>query len=466
MNNMDFAYYGYNAANTRAYKLSMLNTSQWVNGVPQSIQLNPQQSMFYPNAYINFNQNGEYTKHYYNGTERIASRLGDNQQTIEADANDRLLSRIAQTDEIFKAQIGEMAAYEEPAVNVPARGNGEGTRNLLFPSVGYDPIPAFTDLQPTGNTTDIFYYHTNHLGSTAFVTDQNQTVTQGFLYAPFGEITTEYAPLWQNGTLPKYAFNAKELDEETGMYYYEARYYKPPVFTSRDPMFEKYFWMTPYAYCANNPVKYVDPDGKDAIYITFPKYKADGYPATGHAGVLLIDNTTGLTKYYEYGRYDKENKGIVRTYQVPNVEMKDGLPTAESLNAVLNTISKKSGKGQVLKGAYIKSDDFNIMNDYAKLKLKENTDKNRVPYNIFTNNCGTFADDVIKQDQTFFLPIIIDPRPVSIIKEYQGIYTSIFYDPKKGTTIELSEKTIIYNNQTKTTEVKQTLWQKIRYDIN
>ncbi|MBO4773331.1 MAG: RHS repeat-associated core domain-containing protein [Bacteroidales bacterium] len=78
-----------------------------------------------------------------------------------------------------------------------------------------------------------------------------------------GEITTEYAPLWQNGTLPKYAFNAKELDEETDMYYYEARYYKPPVFTSRDPMFEKYFWMTPYAYCANNPVKYVDPDGRD-----------------------------------------------------------------------------------------------------------------------------------------------------------------------------------------------------------
>ena len=127
----------------------------------------------------------------------------------------------------------------------------------------FTPHVAFTSLQPTGSPTDIFYYHTNHLGSTAFVTDQNQNITQGFLYAPFGEITTEYAPMWQNGTLPKYSFNAKELDEETGMYYYEARYYKPPVFTSRDPMFEKYFWMTPYAYCANNPVKYVDPSGED-----------------------------------------------------------------------------------------------------------------------------------------------------------------------------------------------------------
>jgi RHS repeat-associated protein len=258
----DFAYYGYNASNTRAYKLGLSGSSQWVNGQQQSLHLGPQQAMFYPNAYTNFNQNGEYTKHYYNGTERIASRLGDNQQTIEAEANDRLLSRIAQTDEIFKAQIGEMAAYEEPAVNVPARGNGEGTRNLLFPTVGYDPIPAFTDLQPTGNATDIFYYHTNHLGSTAFVTDQNQTVTQGFLYAPFGEITTEYNANFGNNVLPKYSFNAKELDEETGMYYYEARYYKPPVFTSRDPMYEKYPTFSPYTYCANNPVKYVDPSGR------------------------------------------------------------------------------------------------------------------------------------------------------------------------------------------------------------
>jgi RHS repeat-associated protein len=57
-------------------------------------------------------------------------------------------------------------------------------------------------------------------------------------------------------------FNAKELDEESGMYYYEARYYAPPTFISRDPLFEKYPFMSPYAYCANNPVKYIDPDGR------------------------------------------------------------------------------------------------------------------------------------------------------------------------------------------------------------
>ena len=230
----DFAYYGYNAANTRSYKLSMLNMQQWVNGQPRPIRLQLQSAMFYPNAYINFNQNGEYTKHYYNGSERICSRLGDNLQTMDVVSNDRLGFRIMQADQQARAELLEVVEtgdvpIETPSVDVSA-------------------------LQTTGTSTNIF---------TAYVTDQNRNVTQGFIYAPFGEITTEYNATFGNDIIPKYSFNAKELDEETGMYYYEARYYKPPVFTSRDPMFEKYFWITPYAYCANNPVKYVDPSGEE-----------------------------------------------------------------------------------------------------------------------------------------------------------------------------------------------------------
>ena len=241
-NGIDFAYYGYNAANTRTYKLNFLNANSWVNG--QQLPIHPQsiQAMFYPNTYLNFNQNGEYTKHYYNGSERIASRLGNTALSISMEMTDRLQERVGKLETRFQDDIRELV-YTNVQVETP-------------------PV-SVSSLQSTGTATDIFYYHTNHLGSTAFVTDQNRTVTQGFLYAPFGEITTEYNANFGNNVLPKYAFNAKELDEETGMYYYEARYYKPPVFTSRDPMFEKYFWMTPYAYCANNPVKYVDPDGRE-----------------------------------------------------------------------------------------------------------------------------------------------------------------------------------------------------------
>ena len=238
---LDFAYYGYNAANTRTYKLSMLNMNQWVNGQPQPLNLQLQSAMFYPNAYLNFNQNGEYTKHYYNGTERIASRLGDVNLSMAFDYDDMLETHRAQIEERFRVDMQALFNEEVPVDN--------------------PPMLDVSSLQPTGTPNDIFYYHMNHLGSTAFATDQNQNITQGFLYAPFGEITTEYNANFYSNVLPKYSFNAKELDEETGMYYYEARYYAPPVFTSRDPMMDQKPWLTPYHSCSNNPVGRLDPSG-------------------------------------------------------------------------------------------------------------------------------------------------------------------------------------------------------------
>ncbi|MBO4739635.1 MAG: VCBS repeat-containing protein [Bacteroidales bacterium] len=238
---ISFAYYGYNAANTRTYKISLNNTNVWINGQPQELHMQLQQATFYPNPYLNFDAFGNYTKHYYNGTERIASRLGENNFFIAIANNTYLESRRQQAEQQFLEDIQDLIS-ETPQIDMPAMADA-------------------LSLQPTGTANDIFYYHVNHLGSTSFVTNNNATITQGFLYAPFGEITTEFDASFGNNVIPKYAFNAKELDEETGMYYYEARYYAPPVFTSRDPMFEKYFWMTPYAYCANNPVNLIDPNG-------------------------------------------------------------------------------------------------------------------------------------------------------------------------------------------------------------
>ena len=62
----------------------------------------------------------------------------------------------------------------------------------------------------------------------------------------------------------RYKFNGKELDPQTGYYYYGARYYDPVVsrWLSVDPLTEKYPGLSPYNYTANNPVMLVDPDGK------------------------------------------------------------------------------------------------------------------------------------------------------------------------------------------------------------
>ena len=287
---MSFAYYGYNAANTRTYKLSLYNTNIWINGQQEPLNMQLQQAMFYPNTYLNFNGNGEYTKQYYNGTERIASRLGDNTTTIALN-NNILEDRKLSLEEHFREDIHKLI-YETVPIDMP-------------------PFIDVNTLQATGTPNDIYYYHPNHLGNTAFVTDNNATITQGFLYAPFGEITTEYNINFGNNVIPKYSFNAKELDEETGMYYYEARYYAPPTFTSRDPLFEKYFWMSPYAYCANNPVMYVDPSGKDWFE-----------PEGGGEAIWVKGSSKEITqngiKYNNVGQYYTKVNGNVLTHYNQN----------------------------------------------------------------------------------------------------------------------------------------------------
>ncbi len=78
---------------------------------------------------------------------------------------------------------------------------------------------------------------------------------------PNHSIPTYYSPTSYNA---RYTFSAKEKDEETGYSYFGARYYNSDlsIWLSVDPMSDKYPNMSPYVYCANNPVKLVDPDGK------------------------------------------------------------------------------------------------------------------------------------------------------------------------------------------------------------
>ena len=109
-----------------------------------------------------------------------------------------------------------------------------------------------------------FYYHPDHLGSSSYITNLDGEVSQHIEYVPFGEVFIEER---NNTWNTPYLFNAKEFDEETGMYYYGARYYEPrlSLWMSCDPLQERKAGFTTYAYCENNPVKLFDPDGKFGI---------------------------------------------------------------------------------------------------------------------------------------------------------------------------------------------------------
>ena len=94
----------------------------------------------------------------------------------------------------------------------------------------------------------VFFYHPDHLGSTSYVTDADGNIAQHIEYIPYGEIFMEER---NNSFSTSYLFNAKDLDNETGLYYYGARYLDPTgaMWLSVDPMWEKYAGMSPYNYC-------------------------------------------------------------------------------------------------------------------------------------------------------------------------------------------------------------------------
>ena len=109
------------------------------------------------------------------------------------------------------------------------------------------------------------FYVTGHLGNNYMVVNASGTIVQKNQYYPFGmSFADDVSPSAQ-----PYKYNGKEQDQMHGLnqYDYSARNYDPVMgrFTTMDPLAEKYFSISPYAYCLNNPIKLVDPDGRDAV---------------------------------------------------------------------------------------------------------------------------------------------------------------------------------------------------------
>lgn len=133
--------------------------------------------------------------------------------------------------------------------------------------------PAQMSLASTASSTDnyeeySYYIHSDHLGSTSYITDSDGEVSQHVEYVPFGEVFIEELSSSAKLNTP-FLFNGKELDEETGLYYYGARYYNPrlSLWLSTDPMELKYPNISTYAYCANNPIIAFDPNGGAVVFI-------------------------------------------------------------------------------------------------------------------------------------------------------------------------------------------------------
>ena len=122
------------------------------------------------------------------------------------------------------------------------------------------------------NTFSPRFFIRDHLGNNRIVTDGSGNIQQNTNYYPYGGMTS----ISTNQGEQQFKYNGKEYDPMHGLneYDYGARQYDPVIgkFTTMDPLCEKYYHISPYAYCGGNPVNAVDPNG-DTIFVVIGKGK-------------------------------------------------------------------------------------------------------------------------------------------------------------------------------------------------
>ena len=155
---------------------------------------------------------------------------------------------------------------------------------------------GYVSLNANATPTSWNYYITDHLGSTRKVVDSNNNVKETINYYPFGsEMRIQDPALIQqteNANNP-FRFTGKELDKQNGlnMYDFGARWFDVagvPMWTSVDPLAEKYYHISPYSYCAGDPVNKFDPDGNRVIPIHRTSAGTNTYNSPSHFRQAMI----------------------------------------------------------------------------------------------------------------------------------------------------------------------------------
>ncbi|WP_304251767.1 RHS repeat domain-containing protein [Phocaeicola plebeius] len=344
--------YWYDADGERTVKTSGESDQVYVNGVFSGGSTNTAKFSLYVSPYLVANQGGRYTKHIYAGSQRIVSKVGDfasygsDPRRIEyAGANTDGLSvdykaKYAAQQQVIKDNYKFFdVPYNGEDNNDYVDGQGfccnDGSMEAAMARTKAQARAVARSFKDPDNYENLqFFYHPDHLGSSSFITNLEGEVVQHIEYVPFGEVFIEERnSVWNT----PYLFNAKEFDEETGMYYYGARYYEPRLclWMACDSETELYPNISGYAYCLNNPVKLKDPDGN-------------------HVEVTLNEEN----KYIVTGGVLNNDKNIYI--------MKDGKRTGEILGKSLTKYSFFGSNNKVVVGAPIDMSDKSGQNFFDK----------------------------------------------------------------------------------------------------
>ncbi len=353
------ASYWYDADGERTVKSSGEGEQIYVNSEFFGGVTNTAKFSIYVSPYLVASQGGKYTKHIYIGSQRIVSKLGDlasygadprripyagteadgvsvdyqtkynrQQQVIKdnyanfgvpyngEDTNDYVNGQGFSCNDVAETSAARAKAARAIDGNLTLLNLG-GTRQssskLALPSLaqGFKPNDDYEKMQ--------FYYNPDQLGSSSYITNLDGEVVQHIEYVPFGEAFIEER---NNTWNTPYPFNAMEYDEETGMYYYGARYYEPRIslWMSVDPIsiydprnsenyldgehndgVYNYRNLNPYIYCYQSPISLVDPNGKQAvpgaILGSFTEYAAKIGDKMLFEGMDFKQANSSLTRY-------------------------------------------------------------------------------------------------------------------------------------------------------------------------
>ncbi len=258
----------------------------------------------YPFNYLVVTQN-DYTKYYYAGGARIASKLGSGGFEKMQRLCTENLSLTTNANALFNsvvARIGEDMPQDYQSIPCTDYYSEIAGFRVQLPVLNFEPnFGAGYRIMFRKNygTEELFFYHNNHMESVNWVTSSTATPTQFVLQRPYGE---EFVMQWSGSYDERFIFTGKERDVETGYYYFGARFDNVDLgFLSVDPMADKYPSISPYAYCAWNPVKLVDPEGENGVCIvkTVEKkivVRANYYVLT-HGRNIIKNYRESQTKY-------------------------------------------------------------------------------------------------------------------------------------------------------------------------
>ena len=377
--------YTYNAAGERIMKSYGTMEGVYINGAPQGITFHETDNFtLYPASILSVNKN-RFTKHYFIGDKRVASRIGTglfnnvyrrNGSYVTAGQQDyaERMNQIQKQKEAYYKQQGiapgvptEKGAYGDPEntgvgynavltelgnhdvpqgwIQTPRPNTTPNTNpgppvswndpsNPDNPQAGYGYIPNDTTKEET------FFYHSDHLGSTSYITDDKANITQYDAYLPYGELLVDEHSSSED--LP-YKFNGKQFDEETGLYYYGARYMNPvtSLWYGVDSLAEKYMTIGAYVYCVSNPIRFLDFIGKeprdffesmDLAAIDFGKYYNVSSIKENREYATLIYETKDRWGNIAYS-YNTPSKGT----QNSSKPSTDGLPKDAIVRAIAHT---------------------------------------------------------------------------------------------------------------------------------